>query len=354
MSGGGSIPPHPISTIVDKMRKIKSKVIVYHDETSKTGPGNYYGHVLLFIPLKVEIEFTNDLFGNKIQRYCPQNLLYDKILQIRKECDINHKFHFTNISGKILYLKDIAEQKLLTCAVDALRSKNAQFFSFPLFCKFAIIFYPKASQKSIEFYTGENKNEKRLRYDETLLRMLLKGSVHFLYDDDHSVEIFKIITDGKPNHRPLCNKRIIDRLVRASYCGEVKNHVSFSEQVEIISLDSDHKKHLQTFNKCKHANFLQLADMILGASIYSSFKERHKFSNNLKPGDKILDKKGFVAFPFWEIFQKIKRGSNFQHSSHYQSFSISVAKVVNDQWSFEKIRSMDQLSDPNQFSLFGE
>lgn len=61
-----------------------------------------------------------------------------------------------------------------------------------------------------------------MRFNETILRMLLKGAVHYLYDEDNKVKILKIITDGKPYHRKLSEDRIVWRLIEQSLSGNLK------------------------------------------------------------------------------------------------------------------------------------
>ncbi len=87
-------------------------------------------------------------------------------------------------------------KELFSLAVDALRSKSPQIFSRLLGCKVAAIFIPRVLIWTI--YGGDSRKEQKLRHDETLLRILLKGACHYLYDDSNSVEIVRIISMVNP------------------------------------------------------------------------------------------------------------------------------------------------------------
>lgn len=172
--------------------KTTSKVIVYHDET---GISSLKGHALLFIPNNLNTRREQTLYGTLEDDTACRKLIYNKIMEVReKHGALGHKFHFTDIAGTKWGGYNPAERKMVDLGVDALRKNRPQKFNAPLCCKLAIIYYP-ASSKLKSYYKGDRK-ERILRYDETLLRMLLKGAIHFLYDANNRVEILKIIYES--------------------------------------------------------------------------------------------------------------------------------------------------------------
>ena len=319
---------------------VYSKVIIYHDETKQIEKTNLKGHVLLFVPKELTIKREGTLFGNEEITYNPLVELYNRIMNIRKYYNSYHKFHFNEISKSGKWTKyNEAEKGLLNMGVEALKSKNTIIFSHPLFCKIAIIFY---HMYRIDLFGGDKK-EKRLRYHETLLRMLLKGSIHYLYDKHHQVEIEKIISDGEPYHRKLSDERILWRLIIDDSLGKspLMEYVKISPSCEIIHQSSQHKDYEENSEEYIHANMLQLADMFLGAVVHSCYKGI-KISRILPSiGQKVDDKRGVISVPVKEMLDKRKRGKNFRYSSYYKSFSLSRAYLENDQWHFDNIMTKD-------------
>lgn len=327
-------------------RSVKSEVIVYHDETGREIPQNIKGHILLFVPLKTTIEYERGLFNNQSIIFSPHKSLFEDIKKIREDCRADHKFHFTDISGRKWTNRNEAEKRLIGKAVELLRQKG---INNNLFCKIGIILYQNPTSNHVSAYGGESRNEKRFRFGETLLRMLLKGAVHCLYDTSHRVKILKIFTDGQAYHRKLGNCRILNRLMN-----ELREYVEICEQAEIVHLPSHHKKHLEKSEDFIHANMLQLADMLLGSAVYACFGNAAISEINPRINDCVTSKKGIVACAMKKMMDKRKRGRNFQNSSHYKAFTISKAIIKNDDWTFENVVSKEiQIDQDNgQINLF--
>ena len=319
---------------------IYNKVIIYHDETKQIEKTNLKGHILLFIPKELTIKRKGTLFGDEEITYNPLEFLYNMIMDIRSRYNAYNKFHFNEIpkSGKWTKYNE-AEKELLKMGVEALKSKRSSLFRHPLHCKIAIIFYP---MYRLDLYGGDRK-EKRLRYHETLFRMLLKGAIHYLYDKDHPVEIEKIISDGKPYHRKLSNYRILWRLIMNKFLGNnpLRDYVKIPLNCEIIHQSSQHKNFKKDTEEYINANMLQLADMLLGAVVHSCYKGIKISRIPPSIGRKVDDKRGVVSVPVKEMLDKRKRGKNFRYSSHYKSFSLSLAYLENDQWHFDNIMTKD-------------
>lgn len=317
----------------------ESEVVIYHDETGKIENTDLKGQILFFIPKKIILEHKTPLFGNKKETYSSLDKIYEGIKNIRKSHGVNNKFHFKEIHGKKWTKYDQAAKELVKIGTDCLRSKGNDYFSQPLFCKMGIIFY---SIPYLNFYGGDNK-EKKLRYHETLLRMLLKGTVHYLYGQHHRVKILKIISDGNPYHRKLSEDRIlwqpiIDHLIGRS---PLKDYVTIPRTSKIIPQSSEHKKFEEDTEEYIHANMLQLADMLLGSVIYSCHKGIKTVPEEPAIGERVVDKRGIISSTVKEMIDKRKRGKDFRHSGHYKSFSLSKAEIMNGEWVFESIMAKE-------------
>ena len=321
--------------------KTESEVFVFHDETGKAGDEKLKGHILLFVPVKLRIILSNTLWGDKIIELNPLEKLYIEINKLRKRFNVNHKFHFKEISGRKWNKANEAEKQLIIIGVDALRYRGTKIFRNPLCCKIAIIFFPNPNLDSLIFYGGKEKDEKKLRFNETVLRMLLKGAIHYLYTKDHKVKILKILSDGQPYHRKLSEERVLWRLIEEQLVGDLREYVDISPNVEIIHLDSNHRKYGVGSNEYIYANMLQLADMFLGSVIQSCLKGIKWQNISPQIRDKVEDKKSIIAYPVKEMLDKRKRGRNFEYSGHYKSFTISKAYIKDGKWEFENIMSQE-------------
>ena len=290
--------------------------IIYHDESKRVFK-NVWAHVLFFVPET----------SKKI-------LLY-KIWEVRKRCGCeNKKLHFADISGETICKKDgsIVIKEWLQYGIEVLRSHGSYIFRPPLNCKLGVIFFPTSLE--LDLYGGGTKDEKMLRYFETVLRMLLKGCAHGLYNQNTKLKINGIITDGKPWHRNLDEIRILDRLI-----SEVREYVEIKRDAYIEGVVSDY-----TASNCTDkdkAQLLQLADLFLGSIIHCWFRE-------LKYGDK----KEKIIRPVRDMLDKRKRGSNFQNSGHYRSFTLSSAYIKNDQWQFDQVVTKEIIYEDNILKLF--
>jgi len=302
---------------------IESDVIVYHDETGITG--KIKGHVLLFVPVITTVKETGGLFGDHQFQVRPLINLFREIENIRAEFKTDHKFHFSEISGKKWANRNNADKKLVETGVRYLKQNRG-------YCKLGIIFYENPDPRQIENYGGKDKKERELRFGETILRMLLKGTVHYLYNTNHRVRILKIFTDGQPYHRKLDEFRFPD--------------------AELIHLSSSHREHDRDSEEYMHANLLQLADMLLGCSICSCLKDTEVSDANPRIHDIIKDKKGILAYPVKEMLDKRKRGKGFRNSSHYRAFTISKAYPKDTGWEFESVMTKEvNISNTGQLTL---
>lgn len=267
------------------------RVSVFHDETKKVKNKNDWGHGLLFVPDTAESDLLKEL---------------DKA---RAETGCNRKLHFKDISEK-------CSTRLFKCAKKYIEI-GTSYMSKDKGCKLAIIFCDK-SETNLYLYSGDEK-ERSLRFMETLLRMVLKGGLHFLYCDEWQVGLLEVVTDGNPWHRELDSERIIERL-----CKEKREYVRISRKVPIRSVLSDH-----TDKRCKDpsaAEILQLTDLLLGSVIQCCARELSKGS-----------KKEQLIRPVREILERKNRGKSFRYSNYFMSFTTSRARIQDGNWVFEQL-----------------
>lgn len=299
-----------------------NNVIVYHDET-KDEKLKLKGHILFFVPVTRTVISETPLFGEYVEEYKPGDDLFSKIMKIREDYRWNKKFHFCEISGTRWGGYDLAHRRLIEIGVDALLQKRSTLFAHPLGCKMAIIFY--SASHRLEKYGGNTKQEKELRFDETMLRILLKGAVHYLFCEENSVNVKNIYTDGFPHHRKINEDRILNRILinSSDITSSLRDYVTFEESAGIVSLNSDHSLYEKNSPEYIHANFLQLADMLLGSVIQSCCKGIKTWRRPPAFGATEIKKKEIIATPVKLMLEKTKRRSGFINSGHYRSFNIS-------------------------------
>lgn len=300
-----------------------NQVVIYHDETKNIPGSNFKGHVLFFVPVSITRESKTPMFGHETIEYSPQAVLFRVIEKIRQECTFAGKFHFSDIGGKIWTKSELAHVRVSQMVVEGLRQKGSRFFRQPLCCKLAVIIYPKLSDYSI--YGGGVRKEQKFRHDETILRMLLKGASHYLYEDNNRVEVLKVFSDGQAEHRPLNEDRIIWRLTNndVGIKTPLREYVHFSPGASIIHLSSDHKLYPIDSDEYRHANFLQVADILLGSVIRSCFIGITRPKTWPRLGEECTTKKDVIASPVTGMLEKTKRKAGFINSGHYKSFAVS-------------------------------
>ncbi len=328
------------------------RVIVYHDETKDVSGRNLKGHVLFFVPVRLLVESETSLLGTSQEGYFPQEMFLSELIRCRQKFACDGKLHFAEISGQTWKKYDNAYLRAVALAVDALRSKSPQIFPRPLCCKVAAIFYSKDADWAI--YGGDSRKEQKLRHDETLLRILLKGACHYLYDSSNSVEeVVRIISDGNPAHRMLDEDRVVWRLTYDGFYGKspLRDHVTFSSDASIIHLPSDHKNYQPDTEEYMHANFLQIADLLLGAIMRACYMGTRPIKTVPKIGEHCI-KREVIVQPVKEMLEKRKRGSGFRYSGHYKSFVVTQVTFGKDGVNFQEVQSAHiQDEDSLQMSL---
>lgn len=315
------------------------RVVIYHDETKDVPGRNFKGHILLFVPIKLSVKSETPLLGTSQEEYFPRQMFFTELTSCRQQYACNGKMHFAEISGQTWKKYDYAYQIAVALAVDALRSKSPQTFSRPLNFKVATIFYPKGADWKI--YGGISRKEQKLRHDETLLRILLKGACHYLYDASNPIKVVKIVSDGEPAHRKLDEDRIVWRLTYDGFCGNspLRDYVTFSSDACIIHLPSDHKDYQSDTEDYIHANFLQIADMLLGAIMRACYVGTKPVKTMPEIGEH-CSKRDVITQPVKEMLEKRKRGRGFKYSGHYKSFVVTQVTFEKDGINFQELQSI--------------
>jgi hypothetical protein len=186
--------------------------------------------------------------------------------------------------------------------------------------------YPDTGE--LGMYGGGSKQERQLRHDETVLRILLKGASHFLYAPDDPVVVRRIVSDGEPNHRQLDLSRVVRQLYVDEGAGRspLRDYVEFSDNCEISHLSSDHKDHGLGTQNIADAHFLQMVDLLLGAALRAREPPARRWDSAPTVGSRVASKKEVVAHPVRDMLCKRGRGRGFGRSGHYRAFTFN--KVV--------------------------
>lgn len=292
--------------------------------------------MLLFIPRRMTVRQTGGLFGEFEDEHDPGATLLVELERIRSEYRAAPtKFHFTQISGAKWTVYDRGTYEYVAAGVDALRTAACPRFPSSLHCKLAAIFYP--SSTDLDVYGGDRK-EKQYRYDETALRMRLKGVLNGLYDSSHRVRVRAIITDGVAAHRPLDVQRILLRALLDGSAGRtpLRNHVAVDPAVRLEPVSSDHKDHEPGSPAHGHAHFLQLADLFLGSLARAAYGQTapHPVPSVgvLIPGRK----KDVIMGPAWDLLEKQRDGSIFG-GSYRGAFSASELSFAGGAVTFKPV-----------------
>lgn len=330
---------------------IRAEVIVYHDETKQAGPnGNLRGHVLYFVPRLVEKKSSTPLFGPESKKYNPQELLLTRMEEIIDGHGVSdHKLHFTDLSGRKWYPRTEAYRRIIGLGVDSLRQHSPRQLEVATHCKMAVMLYP--SNVDVSLYGGE-KSEQILRHDETTIRMLLKGALHYLYEPGERVELVGMVSDGNPAHRSLDDWRILEQMEYAegTRSKELREYVTVLDDAQILPLSSDPKNH-HSARAIEHARTLQIADLMFGATMRACFNDIGGCSLIPAIGDRLREwnKKDLVSSSVREMLEKRQRGKGFRTSGHHGSFTVSKVEFEEDGPSFRDVPVFREGSHPDLF-----
>ena len=329
----------------------RSQVVIYHDETKSVSGRNFKGHILFFVPKSLISLSHTPLFGTDKIEYSSQQMLFREVNLACKKYSCDGKLHFNQISGKRWSKYDYAYYESVALSIDALRHKFQKRFSYPLQCKVAVLFYPKGADWSI--YGGHDRKEEKLRHDETVLRILLKGASHYLYDDNNQIEIENFYTDGYSAHRTMSEERILWKLTYDEVFGRVplRNYVSFNPNASLIHLPSNHRKYSPKTDEYIHARLLQVTDLLLGSVMRSCYVGIATKTRLPQIGD-TCKKRDIISQPVRDMLKKKERGLGFQYSGHHKSFTVNQVEFNPDGISFREVQPFDiKIQDVDSLQL---
>lgn len=290
-----------VSTAVPETEHIE----IYHDEVQSTATHLPFGHQFLVVPTRSKASFHQLLMETR-DRFRPQD---DNVYRTINWKNIRERdFRTTAVATNWL--------ELLVSATHLSRVFKSNGSSLhPQGVKISSIFIKSRDEMADHYWQNHGDGERNNLKFETLLRIGLKGALHYLYNPDYTpyrkVVLKGLYTDGKPLSRPLDTGRIIDR-VRP----ELRDYVEIPDS---LTMDAVSKSK----NKSAKVNFLELTDLILGATYFTC-------------GDQQIDWKQQIARPVSRLYAKRQRGSGFQHSGHFRSFSVSWASINKQgEWEFQ-------------------
>jgi len=301
--------PKLIKTEEEPIQPNSESVVVYHDEI-KDSKDNPVAHGFLIVPVRSFNILLNDLLYYKEKYHIPESRL-----------------HWQKFSGTKLSLEMKCARDWLNCLIGGManeryiKHESMERHTATLGLRFCAIFMDSLDELSDDFWQWCGSGERTVKKFETLLRIGLKGGLHFLYNEDYRVGVKEFYTDAGAFHRKLDSGRIVDRL---RY--EVNPYIRLEDHLHIASAESDHKK-AQSGKDTVTAHFLQLCDVALGATSFVCLKHDHKT-------------KWVIARGLKNLLDKRKRGfSGFSQSRHFKTFTITKAEIRGGVWNFEPLKT---------------
>jgi hypothetical protein len=272
-------------------------VTLYHDSSDEP----FHAHGCLVIPTQSRVALLRELESARRRWMC------------------DTKLHFNEFSGTRWGPAERCANHWMKLGVEALRHKGVtQTFAGPLLCKLGVILFDKKSHVELNRFGGDKK-ERRVRWSETLIRILLTGVIRFCYDGARIVSIEDIVTDGMPYHRYLSKCRILEKLKE-----RLGPLVTIAPGARIRHVLSDHRD--ARCSSKEDAQLLQLTDLLLG-SVASHTADVHPIGS----------KKEQLRHAVSDMLAKELRGSRFTSSGHHRAYSIFQAQIEKDEWIFKSI-----------------
>jgi len=302
--------------------KRKMRYEVYHDESKEES----FWHIFLFIPEGMKEEF----------------------FQFLREARSNHNFdsgemHFSSSRFTSFAVFNCANS-WLSILLSAFQQKNGSMEKFWLGAPSYHI--PSFSTEELEqlekcfsripqikvaiFRQEENHNDMTGHPDElskieTTFRMGLQGACSYLFDQDHPVEISRIILDGERHYRRAYGREFDKEKVLRKLDSNFRLYCSLSTDCIINGEELDRVE----------CEFSQVADFVLG--IFRAGIVRPKFSNCNNQNEQ---RKYKICKKLKEFFdEKINLGSVRMRNSRFENFgTFSSARIdENEKWIFENI-----------------
>ena len=295
------------------------KYELYNDETFGKG----YWHGILLIPLEKKQNILSYL------QKARENTGYYEPLGIKNVKKKNRVYSAVSawIQIGLAFLRSKSKDEHYPIDLGRIEEGHRIYEKMPSECigaKF-ILFCEKDAHNKMQHYSDHASKV------ETTFRFALKGGLHFLGNEEKTIEVSKLHFDGHEHYgRNLDKERIVNRLEGLrSYC-------SISTRSDLIDdRNSDHRKtDSQSYEDCQ---LLQLTDLLVGG-----------FRTLL--GQKTKDLHAELAFPLWQILSRYQKGyARMRNSRWFGSLCISQCYLDNGNWKFSTIeytgyKNIEQLS----------
>lgn len=300
----------------------KEKVSIYHDEI-KDDKNNPIAHGFLIVPIRSRDIFIKDLLCYKERHSIPDS-----------------KLHWQTLSGSGMGRNEGCVRDWLKCLIHAMANekyichREQRGLKEALGVRFCAIFMRSLDDLSDDYWQWVDSGERTIKKFETLLRIGLKGGLHYFYDDNYKVLLKSFYTDAGAFHRSLDNKRIVGRLQQERDLGKIQSYVDLDRDLRIKSVKSSQEE----AEDIKIANLLQLCDITLGAINFMCSKSDHKIKLS-------------ITQEFNNLLDKRRRKSGFKHSRHFKTFTISEAKIINREWKFNSLETKEDLQVLKNYKL---
>lgn len=297
------------------VKKLKEEIEIYHDETYDD-EGRPFGHQFLIIPTRSNIALAKLLIDVK-KNFNGRELTINW-KKLRKKSNKNRNLIAENwlrlLSGGMYNkpFKYVIDRKPLT-------------LQDPLGIKMGSIFIESLNSMSDDYWLHVGSSEERTRKKyETLLRMGIKGCLHYCFNPEYTnylkVKIKKFYTDGEVfGAVVLDEKRILGRMSR-----ELRDYIEIEQNLEISQV-------AKSKIKTPEVNFQELTDLTLGSTRYICGHNKEEWR------DKVTE-------PLKVIYDKRIRGKGFKNSPHYRSFTLGFCKIdERGNLDFRDLETIDRL-----------
>jgi len=279
--------------------------------------------------------------------FLPRAEFLEGLRRIREEAGYDGELHAVRISGGQWGRREACAAGVLALASDFLRHKGPNGERLAPFFRFGALFFPP---RTPDYYDGHDA-ERALRYLETLLRMAIKGVLHYGFTGlDHvfsgvEVEVLGLVLDGDEHlPRSIDSKRVVERLR-----WELRPGLTLAPEFEIRAVDSNPARHVWETRDFEDSELVQVTDLLLGAVRFiaeGSYKgqcppEGPPPALHQKLGGS-GQKRAWVYRPLCELLKKNaerwkKNAKAWANSGHYRSLSLSRAELVKGQWQFHNV-----------------
>ncbi len=342
--------------------RARLKVWLYHDETkdAKLEEGKRHAHGILVVPEELVLEWPREErpreerplieVERKPLARAPRAEFLAEVQRIRGKVGFDGELHAQGITGRQWGRLEACAAKVLESACAFLRHKGPQGELPGPFFRFGTLFFPPKTPRLRDYYAGGDA-ERTLQYLETLMRMAIKGVLHYGFTGlEHvfsgvEVEVLGLVLDGDEHlQRPVDEARVVERLR-----WELRPGLTIAPNFEVRAVDSDPRKYFPGTRDHGDSELIQVADLLLGAV---RFVAEGSYKGLCPSGDawpKLHEKLGStrrkraqVYRPFCELLRKSAerraRGSRaWMNSGHYRSFTLSQAEPVGEGWQFHDV-----------------